>query len=225
MPATHYNPIMGAKRRWALAAGNLLERSRAALRWEWDRKMGRKPMSQPMQPSAGLIMGGGRQKRSLQFRSPLSGFTLNKQSNGSQAQNVSQRQYSLGAASKNRPNGTISAQFNNLTNGTTSGNLAFTINRPTKATASAYVWSSPITRILARNNNKTVRWQLNRGQLTATAISGGPSGAQMVSGASSPIQTPASSPPAPKPPASTAPKPAAAGPATPAATTAKPAAG
>ena len=129
------------------------------------------------------VLLGRRRKRSLQFRSPLSGFMLNKATNyGTSGQ--ANKQITIGGggssgSSSIKPNGTLTAQLSNLTNGTTSGNLAFTLNRPVKATASAYIWSNPLSRVLARNNsnnkisNKNISWQFGRGQAAASSTAAG----------------------------------------------------
>lgn len=124
-------------------------------------------------------------------------MTLNKQNN------YGSKQFSIGG--DNKPNATMSAQFNNLVNGTTSGNLAFTLNRPLKATASAYMWANPLARVLTRNNNKNIQWQIGRGQLTASA-SAGSTGTVTTTGAGA---SPAPAKPAAAPAPAAAPKPAA----------------
>lgn len=175
-----YHPFASKKQKWAIAANNFLERSAAAIGWDIDQKTAKHPM-----------IFGRRKKRSLQFRIPLIG----KQSIYGQ-----QKQYYASGLIK--PNGTITAQLNNLTNGTTSGNLAFTLNRPTRAKASAYIWANPLTRVLTRNSNKNIQWQFGRIPSSALAGTGGGTTGSVASSSATPANKPAPAPapgPTPKP--------------------------
>uniref|UniRef100_A0A6G1S9T3 Uncharacterized protein n=1 Tax=Aceria tosichella TaxID=561515 RepID=A0A6G1S9T3_9ACAR len=120
------------------------------------------------------------------------------------------------------PNGNVTAQFANSLNGTTSGNLAFVLNRPAQA-----LWLNPLSRVLTRNTNtnKNLQWQFGKTKtpmanegVRGTAAGAG-AGGSIMTGAGRPAgggQT-AASPPPPRAPATPAPAPrpaAGAGPAT-----------
>lgn len=98
-----------------------------------------------------------RRKRSLQFR-PMT-MALNKNSSSG-----SSRQQKLPAA-----NGTVTAQLNKSTNGTTVGSVAFVLNNP----SSAYIWSNPLARVLTRN--KSLQWQFGKSPTTTTVTANGAS--------------------------------------------------
>lgn len=166
-----------------------------------------------------MVLGRRRRKRrSLQFR-PLAaafggvggggggvgGATKNLSYNSG---NIYNKQYN-----NKTTNGNLSAQFDKLMNGTTSGNLNFVLHRPNSLWA-----NNPLTRVLVRNaTNKNIQWQFGRGTAsTSVAVTKAANAA--------PPAPSAPAAPAPAPPAAAAPKPAAPAAPKPAAPPAPPAA-
>lgn len=115
-----------------------------------------------MQSAPATVFGSGSRRRKR------SSPALTRQEKSKGANVAQQQQAASGRSSLLFPSATIQGQFSNLMNGTTSGNLAFVMNRPSKA-----FWLNNLTRVLTRNTtNKSLQWQAQGGRVMAAISSG-----------------------------------------------------